>query len=53
MLVIVITLSFFLMPLAPGSPFQNARKLPSEIERNINVNYGMDQSSPGARSYEV
>jgi oligopeptide transport system permease protein len=42
-LLIVITLSFFLMRLAPGSPFQNGRKLNPEIERNIMAKYGMDR----------
>jgi oligopeptide transport system permease protein len=42
-LLIVITLSFFLMRLAPGSPFQNGRKLTPEIERNIMAKYGMDR----------
>ncbi len=42
-LLIVITLSFFLMRLAPGSPFQNGRRLTPEIERNIMAKYGMNR----------
>lgn len=42
-LLIVITLSFFLMRLAPGSPFENGRKLTPEIEKNIMAKYGMDR----------
>ena len=42
-LLIVITLSFFLMRLAPGSPFQNGRKLTPEIERNVMARYGMNK----------
>lgn len=45
-LLIVITLSFFLMRLAPGSPFDNGRKLTPEIERNIMAKYGMDRPLP-------
>jgi len=42
-LLVVVTLSFFLMRLAPGSPFQNGRKLTPEIERNVMAKYGMDR----------
>lgn len=48
-LFLVITLSFFLMRLAPGSPFQNGRKLTPEIERNVMAKYGMDR--PLGRQY--
>jgi oligopeptide transport system permease protein len=48
-LLIVITLSFFLMRVAPGSPFQNGRKLTPEIERNVMAKYGMDR--PLAQQY--
>ncbi|OMH33640.1 oligopeptide ABC transporter permease OppB [Motiliproteus sp. MSK22-1] len=42
-LLIVITLSFFLMRLAPGGPFDGERKLPPEIEANLLAAYNMDQ----------
>ena len=48
-LLIVITLSFFLMRLAPGSPFLNGRKLTPEIERNVMARYGMNK--PLAEQY--
>ena len=48
-LFVVVTLSFFLMRLAPGSPFQNGRKLTPEIERNVMAKYGMDR--PMAQQY--
>jgi len=42
-LLIVITISFFLMRLAPGGPFDGERKLPPEIEANLLAAYNMDQ----------
>lgn len=42
-LLVVITVSFFMMRLAPGSPFETGRKLTPEIERNIMAHYGMDK----------
>lgn len=42
-LLVVITLSFFLMRLAPGGPFDGERKLPPEIEANLLAAYNMDQ----------
>jgi oligopeptide transport system permease protein len=42
-LFMVMTLSFFLMRIAPGSPFQTGRKLPAAIEHNIMAEYGMDK----------
>ncbi|MBX3483417.1 ABC transporter permease [Phenylobacterium sp.] len=41
-LLAVITLSFFMMHAAPGSPFASARKLPPEVERNMRARYGLD-----------
>ena len=40
---IVITLSFFLMHLAPGGPFDGERQLPPEIEANLMASYGLDK----------
>ncbi|WP_136255508.1 oligopeptide ABC transporter permease OppB [Onishia niordana] len=42
-LLIVITLSFFLMHLAPGGPFDGERQLPPEIEANLMANYHLDE----------
>lgn len=42
-LLIVITVSFFLMRLAPGGPFDGERQLPPEIEANLKAAYHLDQ----------
>src|SRR5262245_63582215 len=42
-LFIIITLAFFMMRLAPGGPFDGARRLPPEIERNIAAAYDLDK----------
>ncbi|MGB8713663.1 MAG: oligopeptide ABC transporter permease OppB [Onishia taeanensis] len=42
-LLIVITLSFFLMHMAPGGPFDGERQLPPEIEANLMANYHLDE----------
>ena len=42
-LLIVITLAFFMMRLAPGGPFDQERALPPEIERNVLAAYGLDE----------
>ncbi|MBV9842514.1 MAG: ABC transporter permease subunit [Sphingomonadaceae bacterium] len=42
-LFLVVTLSFFLMRAAPGSPFDNGRRLTPEIERNVRARYGLDK----------
>ena len=39
---IVYTLSFFLMRAVPGGPFDDERKLPAGIERNIRERYNFD-----------
>ncbi|KAA9027555.1 ABC transporter permease [Niallia endozanthoxylica] len=39
----IITATFFLMRLAPGNPFTSEKKLPPEIEANLNAFYGLDQ----------
>lgn len=43
-LLIIITLSFFMMRLAPGGPFDQERPLPPEIRRNIEKAYHLDES---------
>lgn len=42
-LFLVITVAFFMMRAAPGSPFDIDRKLSPEIERNVMAKYGMDR----------
>jgi oligopeptide transport system permease protein len=41
-LFIIITATFFLMKLAPGSPFASERELPPAIEQQLNAKYGLD-----------
>lgn len=48
-LFLVVTLAFFMMRAAPGSPFDMDRKLSPEIERNIQAKYGMNR--PLAEQY--
>jgi oligopeptide transport system permease protein len=40
---IVVTLAFFMMRAAPGSPFVNERHLSPEVERNVMAKYGMNR----------
>jgi oligopeptide transport system permease protein len=42
-LLILITISFFLMRFAPGSPFSSERTLPPQVMQNINAKYGLDK----------
>jgi oligopeptide transport system permease protein len=42
-LFILITISFFLMHSAPGSPFSSERALPPEVLANINAMYHLDE----------
>ncbi|WP_374571478.1 oligopeptide ABC transporter permease OppB [Phenylobacterium sp.] len=42
-LFLVVTVAFFMMRAAPGSPFDTDRKLPPEIEKNVMAKYGMDR----------
>ena len=42
-LFIIITLAFFMMRLAPGGPFDSQRRLPPEIEHNIEAAYNLDK----------
>ena len=42
-LFLVVTLAFFMMRAAPGSPFDMDRKLSPEIEANVMAKYGMDK----------
>jgi oligopeptide transport system permease protein len=42
-LFLVVTVAFFMMRAAPGSPFAMDRKLSPEIERNVMARYGMNR----------
>ncbi|HEY2070603.1 MAG TPA: oligopeptide ABC transporter permease OppB [Rhizomicrobium sp.] len=42
-LLIIITLAFFMMRIAPGGPFDSERRLPPEIEHNIKAAYNLDK----------
>lgn len=42
-LFVLITISFFLMRLAPGNPFLSEVAYPPEILANLNAKYGLDQ----------
>lgn len=40
---VIITLAFFLMRLAPGGPFDQERTLPTDIIKNIEAKYHLDE----------
>ncbi len=42
-LFIIITLAFFMMRIAPGGPFDSQRRLPPEIQHNIEAAYNLDK----------
>src|SRR5262249_32416554 len=42
-LLIIIAATFFMMRLAPGGPFDQERRLPPEIEKNIKAAYDLDK----------
>src|ERR1041384_942999 len=46
MILIVLTITFIMVQLAPGSPFSSQRRLPPEIEANLKAKYGFDQPRP-------
>ncbi|HEY0106156.1 MAG TPA: oligopeptide ABC transporter permease OppB [Rhizomicrobium sp.] len=50
-LFIIVTLSFFMMRLAPGGPFDSQRQLPPEIRHNIEAAYDLDK--PVWRQYFI
>ena len=43
MLLVVLTIIFFVINLAPGSPFSGSHSLPPQIEANLKAKYGLDQ----------
>ncbi len=42
-LFVVVTVAFFMMRAAPGSPFDNDRRLPPEIKANVEKKFGMNR----------
>jgi oligopeptide transport system permease protein len=42
-LLVLITVSFFMMRFAPGNPFSSERNLPPEVMANIEAKYGLDK----------
>jgi oligopeptide transport system permease protein len=42
-LLILITVAFFLMRVAPGGPFDSEMELPPDIEANLNARYHLDE----------
>lgn len=43
---VVATITFFLMRLAPGGPFDSEKQLPEEIKHNLEAKYHMDEPLP-------
>lgn len=43
-LLMLITVAFFLIRIAPGGPFDAEKKLPAEIEINLDAKYHLDES---------
>ena len=42
-LFVIVTLTFFMMRLAPGGPFDSQRQLPPDIEKNVEAAYNLDK----------
>ncbi|HZF25102.1 MAG TPA: oligopeptide ABC transporter permease OppB [Steroidobacteraceae bacterium] len=45
-LFIIVTLTFFVMRLAPGGPFDQEQSLPPQVRANLQAAYGLDQPLP-------
>jgi oligopeptide transport system permease protein len=45
-LLVIVTVAFFMMRVAPGGPFDQERALPPEIERNMLAAYNLDAPLP-------
>ena len=43
MVLLVLTVTFMMVQIAPGSPFSSQRRLPPEIEANLKAKYGFDK----------
>ncbi|CAM3770474.1 ABC transporter permease [Cytobacillus oceanisediminis] len=39
----IVSATFFFMRIAPGNPFASEKKLPPEIEANLNAHFGLDK----------
>ncbi len=50
-LLVIITLAFFLIRLAPGGPFDTERPVPAEIAANLQRAYHLDQPLPVQYGY--
>lgn len=50
-LLVIITLAFFLIRLAPGGPFDNERAIPPEIAANLERAYHLDKPLPVQYGY--
>ena len=42
-LLIITTLAFFLIRMAPGGPFDTDKQIPEEIQKNLNAKYHLDE----------
>lgn len=42
-LLVIITLTFFMLQIAPGGPFDQEKALPADIEANLKAYYGLDK----------
>ena len=42
-LLVLITIAFFLIRMAPGGPFDGEKVLPPEIRANLDANYHLDE----------
>ena len=42
-LLVLITLAFFMMRLAPGGPFDLEKPVPPEVRANLDAAYGLDK----------
>ena len=45
-LLVIITVAFFMMRLAPGGPFDEEQAIPPEIAANLEAAYGLDEPVP-------
>jgi oligopeptide transport system permease protein len=45
-LLVIVTLAFVLMRLAPGGPFTQEQQLPPEVRANLDAAYGLDRPLP-------
>jgi oligopeptide transport system permease protein len=50
-LFVIVTLTFFMMRAAPGGPFDSNRRLPPDIEKNIEASYHLDK--PLVQQYAI